>query len=332
MRCNLQKIFHIILCLWIFTLVYPYPANASSNYSFRLSPSVIKVTTKPNKIIPLTINISNVGVPTFAKLELVQLTVSDNMGNFTWKTIENNTNEVNIIVENYAVEEPFLIESNQSLDVNLTVESSVDATTSEYMFGLIIKSIPQQSNDQEIAFKITSGILSQIIVSVSESSNISRDVGTSIFQAIPSHEFSIFGKKIQFHDMQSPVRISAFLENKNALGVEASGIININGKREATIGSTYIYPQNQRLVRSIDFNDNNCSDCSNNTSHHFKPQFPGLYRIDGEFLFGESGPTIYVSDEIFVFPILSVLIICTFLIAILTVLLYIYRHNTIDKA
>jgi hypothetical protein len=225
------------------------PRVYAQSFSMSLNPEKHEIISRPGQVIILPYSLSNVGDPQLITLNVYALKVN---GNAELGEYKKDDNAPQFAVINSAMElgKPFLMNGKSTVlfDVEITVPES--AESKDYYITFVAESEGMKGNDGMSSIQLEGGVGSHILLSVTDSGQISRKAQIAQFSIPSVPTISIRGEKYYILNAYNPIPFTLTIANTGNNYFKAKGKIQSGMTNIVDLPETVILSGSQREIIS----------------------------------------------------------------------------------
>lgn len=315
----------IILFLGVIgTVLFGFSPQAHAQaVSLTLSPQHQTIAAQPGAIIPLTYTIENAGDPVIIQLRTVAFEQIGNNAQLQPRPDKPTPVQVTSITPEYALDEPFLTTTDQSVSITVQIQVPQDYEETDTIIGVLAETTPPQLPDGQVAIGVSGQVVSSILLQVTSDGRFESDYQVPLFDVRPQYEIPFGGKPMAVFDMNTPVPVIAYVHNGAQHTVEITGVLTHIGpfgnRMTYELSSAYVFPSTQRLLTTAD---------SDNT-HILHNLSPGQHKLTATIQDTEASTITTKQVSFVVIPILLTSVVAGILVVlvVLAVLAVVHRRR-----
>jgi len=328
---------HLIFTFFLlsfFSAVFPLEV-AAQKFSASVSPSSYEIVSRSGQTINLPYSFTNAGDPTVVTLKVYSTFSKDSQGTLELLPLAQSTQASRISFslndEATALDTPFLLQSGKTIVSQLKMTLPEDLPEGDYLISLVLESEKQPGFENGSRIYLTGSLASTILLTVTNSGALERNVKTTVFRVKSPYSFSFFGRTITFVDSLNPIPIvlTAVNTGKNAAHIKGSislkpfflktpdesAILKVLDaydaqKKEQTdlslIEKQILYASTQKTVQAGDrfcTSNEDHSVCEGDQSTIFSGKLLGIYRLSLTIFTDMIPETILKNDQhLIIFP------------------------------
>lgn len=264
----------IIIAATLFILNLLFQGSVLADTTLAISPSVVKVISRPGANPIVAFDLENKGDPVLLELQILPFTPLDSTGHLTFgKEIKDNIT-FDVSENPSAFSEPFLLKSNTHQHISLQMHLPDQLVEKDYYFTLLTKTTPFPSKEGETTLRFVNRIGANILLTVTSEGTLEQKASIPLF-TIPESATPFF-KNI--YDTTDSVPVTFVVKNDGRNVIKPHVFVSVNGwniHQKYTLKPENILANSQRLF--IDPNcASNCNDSSSLLLHGF---FIGKYSV-----------------------------------------------------
>jgi hypothetical protein len=226
-------------------ILFPHATHAQS-YSISVSPHTYHVIIKPGMSATIPVEVTNSGDPIIIQLNPYMVQISDATATpelIPYYSDNPNLPRVTLADTNEPITSPFLINTRDSIEADITVTVPNETPVGDYYLAIVAEAEQTDGFQSSSGITLQGGTAARIIVSVSETGEL--DTGGSVvqFDVSPNVKIPFFGNPITIVTRPADMHVTMTLINTGMNVTRAYGTIN-----ESRIPSTLLMSGEQRTL------------------------------------------------------------------------------------
>lgn len=215
---------------WLFLIVFVLflsPEIHAQELSLSISPPITHIIAKQGKTIVIPYSIVNYGDPTLIRIVPHVISLADSNGTYAMNEyLSDDPNAPRLELDGPA-QEPMLLLSKQAYDGAVTITIGEKTPQKDYYFALLAKSEDSKGFETSSSVKLTGGVSSNILLTVSNSGNLDRDIAISKLEIDSGIPLRWGDSTISIIDSGHAINTSVTLSNRGSNMTSVSGRIGL---------------------------------------------------------------------------------------------------------